>query len=241
VSSDSEQSDDDRDQALLRQIALARQRDDGALREQILVAKLLSRHRANIARIVRWRAHSLRPSSDDVDDIVGGVLRRLATALEHKLEFGKPFRWVVADNVGWEVTDFARQRTRRARLEQPDGPELAEPAAFDGPTLEAEARDLTALLASLSDRERVLLTDQMLFGFDAEQTGERHGMNRGAVYTATHRALKKLFDADELSEARAEHQRRAARRHAHEGADGADAGDPGRAVRDPGLSSEGEV
>lgn len=68
----------------------------------------------------------------------------------------------------------------------------------------------------------------MLFGFDAEMTGERHEMQRGAVYTATHRALKKLLDADELAEARVQHaEREDARKR--------------RAVRDFEASSEGEA
>jgi len=229
VSSDPDEAEDDRDDALLRQLAFARGRDDGALREQLLLAELLSRHRANITRIVRYRAHSLRPSDADVDEIVGGVLRRLAETLERKLSFGKPFRFVVADNIDWEVIDFARRHERRTSREVScDGENFPEPAVFDGPTLEAEARELRGYLVSANDRERALLADQMLFGFDAEKTGERHEMQRGAVYTATHRALKKLLDADELTEARAEHaERKDVRKR--------------RAVRDPEASSEGEA
>jgi len=255
VSSDPEQDEDDRDDALLRQLALARRRDDGALREQLLLADLLGRHRRNITRIVRYRAHSLRPSDPDVDEMVGGVLRRLAEALGRKLDFGKPFRFVVADNIEWEVIDFARRRKRHAEHEiSAETMEFAEPAAFDAPTLEAEARELRAYLVSASDRERALLADQMLFGFDAAQTGTRHDVKRGAVYTATHRALKKLLEADELASARAEHAQREARRHERDvghAADGEaadrdphrdDAGPSDRrAVRDPEASSEGEA
>ena len=255
MSSDPEQDEDDRDDALLRQLALARRRDDGALREQLLLADLLGRHRRNITRIVRYRAHSLRPSDADVDEMVGGVLRRLAEALERKLDYGKPFRFVAADNIEWEVIDFARRRKRRAEHEiSAETMELAEPAALDGPTLEAEARELRAYLVSASDRERALLADQMLFGFDAEQTGARHDMKRGAVYTATHRALKKLLEADEVADARAEHAQRDAQCRERDGGhaavgDAAD-GDPHRdgarpsdrrAVRDPEASSEGEA
>ncbi len=240
MTSDPESDDDDRDDALLRQLALARGRDDGALREQLLLAELLGRHRRNIARIVRYRAHSLRPSDADVDEIAGGVLRRLAEALEKKLDYGKPFRYVVADNIEWEVIDFARRRKRRADHEiSTESVELIEPAAPEGPTLEQEARELRGYLVSASDRERSLLADQMLFGFDAEKTGERHEMQRGAVYTATHRALKKLLGSDELAAARAERASRA-KNSASAERDGAPPG-ADRHVRDPEASSEGEA
>jgi hypothetical protein len=96
---ESQTEDDDRDAALLRQLVLARKRPDGVLREQAILAELLGRHARNIRRIAAYRAYSLRPSAPDLDEIVNAVFIRVTNALECKLDFGKPFRYVVADNL----------------------------------------------------------------------------------------------------------------------------------------------
>src|ERR687889_996951 len=82
---------EDADAALLRQLALARTRSDGGLREQLIMTRLLGRHVANIRRIVAWRAYSLRPSDADIDEIVGGVLIRVADALKKEVDANSSF------------------------------------------------------------------------------------------------------------------------------------------------------
>ncbi len=109
----SDQAEDDRDAALLRHLALARGRSDGALREQLLLAELLGRHRPNIRRIARYRAHSLRPSdADSLRSSASASRRSTPPMISSMLDFGKPFTFVVADNIDWEVKDFARRHER---------------------------------------------------------------------------------------------------------------------------------
>jgi RNA polymerase sigma factor (sigma-70 family) len=204
VSSDSAGSpDEDPDAALLRQLALARSSSsDGGLREQLIMSRLLGRHVANIRRIVVWRAYSLRPSDADIDDIVGGVLVRLAEALKKEVDASKSFRGLIAINIEWEVTDFARRRKRLAREVHPVSQDFPDPAAPDRPTLADEARELRERIAGLSGRDQQIMAERMLLGLKPEEIARRHGVQRQVVDTATSRALKKLLASDELADVR---------------------------------------
>jgi RNA polymerase sigma factor (sigma-70 family) len=204
VSSDSAESpDEDPDAALLRRLALARNSSDGGLREQLVMARLLGRHVANIRRIVVWRAYSLRPSDADVDDMVGGVLIRLAEALKKEVDASKSFRGLIAINIEWEVTDFARRRKRLAAREvHPVSQDFPDPAAPDRPTLADEARALRERIAGLSGRDQQIMAERMLLGLKPDEIARRHGVQRQVVDTATSRALKKLLASDELADVR---------------------------------------
>ena len=195
--------DEDSDAALLRRLALARGSSDGGLREQLVMSRLLGRHVANIRRIVVWRAYSLRPSDADVDDMVSGVLIRLAEALKKEVDASKSFRGLIAVNIEWEVTDFARRRKRRfAREVHPVGQDFPDPAAPDRPTLADEARELRERIAGLSGRDQQIMAERMLLGLKPDEIARRHGVQRQVVDTATSRALKKLLASDELADVR---------------------------------------
>jgi RNA polymerase sigma factor (sigma-70 family) len=224
---DSSEDDDggDRAAALLRQLALAQQHDDGGLSADLIMAELLGRYSAYIRRIARFRLHRLRPSGHDLDDIESGVFERLVKTLARKTQFGKPFKYVVADNVDWECKDFARARRRRAP-ESTHAPEKLPPAASplgrkrsatgtirdtmheadeDGPDsdgLAAQARAFGARIAGLPERDRSILTRRFLASMCPEDIADGLDVHRRVVDTATHRALKRLFDSDEFSSER---------------------------------------
>lgn len=209
--------DEDPDAALLRRLALARSSSDsGGLREQMVMSRLLGRHVANIRRIVVWRAYSLRPSDADIDDIVGGVLIRLAEALKKEVDASKSFRGLIAINIEWEVTDFARRRKRLAREVHPVSQDFPDPAAPDRPTLADEARELRERIAGLSGRDQQIMAERMLLGLKPEEIARRHGVQRQVVDTATSRALKKLLASDELADVRRARAVRTARADSEE-------------------------
>ena len=122
---------EDTDATLLRQLALARKRPDGALREQLIMTQLLGRHVPNIRRVVAWRAYSLRPSDADIDDIVNGVLIRVADALRKDVDASGSLGGLIAVNIECEVIDHVRRRRRFAREVHPEIEAFPDPAAPD--------------------------------------------------------------------------------------------------------------
>lgn len=193
---------DERDATLLRQLVLARKRADGVLREQLIMTQLLGRHVANVRRIVAWRAYSLRPSDADVDEIVGGVLIRVADALDKEVDASRSLRGLMAVNIEWEVIDYARRRRRLGREVHPEIEDFPDPAAPDMPTLADEARRLRERIAGLTGRDRQIMAERMLLGLKPEEIARRHGVHRQVIDTATSRALKKLLSSDELADVR---------------------------------------
>jgi RNA polymerase sigma factor (sigma-70 family) len=203
---------EDPDRALLRQLVLARRRPDGVLREQLIMTRLLSRHVANIRRIVRLRAYSQRPSDADIDEIVGGVLIRVADALSKDVDADSSLRALIAVNIEWEVIDYVRRRRRRACEVHPAVEDFPDPALPERPTLADEASALRERIAGLSGRDQRMMAERMLLGLKPDEIAGRHGVHRQVVDTATSRALKKLLESDELSDVREARGARAARR-----------------------------
>lgn len=193
---------DARDAALLRRLAIARGRPDGALRAELIVCQLLARHEPNIRRIVAYRAYSQRPSKADIDEIVNTVMIGVAKALEGDFDPNMPFGALVAKNIPWDVIDWVRVRERRAGEISADTVVVLDPAEPETPSLADEARRLRELIAELPDRDREIVAQRMLFGLDPKRIAEIHGISRGAVDTATSRALKKLAASDAILAAR---------------------------------------
>jgi RNA polymerase sigma-70 factor, ECF subfamily len=199
---DADEDPDARDAQLMRQLAHARGRPDGALRAKLILGELLARHEPNIRRIVTYRAYSQRPSKVDIDELVNTVMIGVAKALEGDFDVEMPFGALVAKNISWDVIDWVRARGRRTEIPTedvvvPDGdPDNAAPSLAD------EAERLRELIGSLPQRDREIVTQRMLFGLDPKQIAEIHGISRGAVDVATHRALKKLEADDAVLAAR---------------------------------------
>ena len=199
---DAEEDPDARDAQLMRQLALARGRPDGVLRAELILGELLARHEPNIRRIVTYRAYSQRPSKADIDEIVNTVLIGVAKALEGDFDPEMPFGALVAKNIPWDVIDWVRGRERRAGEISVDEVVVADPAQPDTPSLADEAQRLRELIGELPARDREIVAQRMLFGLSPEQIADIHGISRGAVDTATHRALKKLEASDAVLRAR---------------------------------------
>lgn len=199
-----DQDPDARDAALMRQLALARRRPDGALRAELLLCELLARHEPNIRRIVTYRTYSRRPSKADIDEIVNTVMIGVAKALEGDFDPAVPFGALVATNIPWDVIDWVRVRDRRAVEVPIDETIVPDPAQAEGPSLAEEATRLRELIAELPERDREIVAQRMLFGLDPKRIAEIHGITRGAVDTATSRALKKLAASDAVRAARAD-------------------------------------
>ena len=193
---------DTRDAQLMRQLAHARGRPDGALRAELILGELLARHERNIRRIVTYRAYSQRPSKADIDEIVNTVMIGVAKALEGDFDVEMPFGALVAKNISWDVIDWVRSRARRADeiptedVVVPDG----DPNDLS-PSLADEAERLRELIGKLPERDRQIVTERMLFGLKPQQIAEIHGISRGAVDVITLRALKKLEDDEAIQAA----------------------------------------
>jgi RNA polymerase sigma factor (sigma-70 family) len=190
----------DPDAFLLQQLAHARRRpgDDGGLRADLLTAQLLERHVASIDQRIRWKTHGWRASEDDRAEIANGVLLRLAQTLKRKTTFTTAFRIVVAANVDWEITDVIRRRARHGAEEPHDVDALADHAAGPDPdSLATQARDFAQRIERLPQRDRRILTERFFVGTPIEEIADMLDMSRGAVDTATHRALKRLYPASD--------------------------------------------
>lgn len=196
-----EDEDDDRDAALVRQIALARRRPDGALREPLLLGRLLARHEPNIRRMVSWRAHSQQPSKADIDEIVNSVLIGAAEDIDKVLAGQVAFGAVIGRKVEDEVVEWVRRRKRRAGDVAIDD-KLDELGVEDSPSLVREAEELRARVAELPERDQAFLAERMFGGLRPKQIAERHGVHRRVLDTATSRALKKLLASDALADER---------------------------------------
>lgn len=213
----------DPDAFLLAQLAHARRHDDGGLRAELLMRELLERHVAAIDQRIRWKTHGWRATADDRAEIANGVLLRLAQTLERKTAFTTAFRYVVAANVDWEVKDVVRRRMRHGAEAPRDVEELPEAgldgtrgrkrgagesgapdplpdvALLGGPDPEGlaeQARDFADRIDRLPERDRRILTERFFVGTPIEEIAEMLDMSRGAVDTATHRALKRLYPED---------------------------------------------
>lgn len=220
MSSDTAASEDDdsdaRDAVLMRRLALARGRPDGALRAELILCELLARHEANIRRIVSYRAYSERPSKADIDEIVNTVMIGVAKALEDDFDPEMPFGALVAKNIPWDVIDWVRVRERRAGEISADTAAMPDPAQRDTPSLADEACRLRELIADLPERDREIVAQRMLLGLDPKRIAEIHGISRGAVDTATSRALKKLATSKLVVATREEHSVRNSARPSEE-------------------------
>ena len=199
---DADEDPDARDAQLMRQLAHARERPDGALRANLILGELLARHEPNIRRIVTYRTYSHRPSKADIDELVNTVMIGAVKALDGDFDAEMPFGALVAKNIPWDVIDWVRARGRRAEIPIEDvvvpvgDPDYAQPSLAD------EAERLRELIGSLPERDREIVTQRMLFGLGPQQIAEIHGISRGAVDVATHRALKKLEVDDAVLAAR---------------------------------------
>jgi RNA polymerase sigma factor (sigma-70 family) len=201
---------EDPDAFLLQQLAVARRRDDGGLSANLVTTELLQRHVGAIDQRIRWKTHTWRATAEDRAEIANGVLLRLAQVLERKTAFTTAFRYVVAANVDWEVKDVVRRRMRHGAEAPSEVEELADLAGPDADTLAEQAREFAHRIQELPQRDQRILTERFFVGRPIEEIADLMEMSRGAVDTATHRALKRLYPAERERSGRAPSDGRAA-------------------------------
>ena len=201
ASDDDEDDEDDRNDALLRQLRLARQRPDGALRADVLLAKLIARQEKHVREAIEWRAYTQQPSVADIDEMVQGVRIGIAKDIDKILAGKVELGAVIGRKISDQTAEFARRRARHAGEISDEA--LLTVGVDDTPSLEQEAAELRALVAELPERDRVFLAERFFGGLRPAQIAERHGVHRRVVDTATSRALPKLLSAEALADERA--------------------------------------
>lgn len=220
------ETSDEHDARLLNELAEAVGAGDGGLRVQMLRADLLAYYWPYILRVAELELwNHFPPTKDDVHEVGGAVILRLAGVLERKQKFDKPFGKVVLDNIKWECADHRRRYTRRLK-EIPHAVDEVEPvdAALgrkrsveggargpirqqhdDGPDptgLPAQARAFGPRIVSLPERDRTILAKRFVADVPPDQIAADLGIRRGAIDTATARALRKAENSDELADVR---------------------------------------
>jgi RNA polymerase sigma factor (sigma-70 family) len=214
-----------RDERLLAELERAKRVDDNGLRAGLVAAELLKPYWKYSLRIARWRLHDLGVGEQDVEDVAANVFERLTRALNAKPRFSKPLKYVALDNVDWACSDFRRQHKRRG-AETLHSPGELPPASSplgrkrssasgrretiaavddDGPDshgLAAQARAFGERIEALQGRDREIISQRFFAAMSPTEIAEQLGVERGAIDTATHRALRKLLASDQLTDVR---------------------------------------
>ncbi|GED97265.1 RNA polymerase sigma factor ShbA [Gordonia crocea] len=129
------------------------------------------------------------------DDIAQEALMAVMTALPRYRDEGRPFLAFAYGIASRKVADAMRVAGRSKADPTDDLPEQTTTAA-DGPeqsAVDAEGnRRVSALLDTLSDKQREILVLRLIVGLSAEETAAAVDSTPGAVRVAQHRALAKL-------------------------------------------------
>lgn len=178
-----------RDTELLEQLANARARGDGET-QRVATGELIAGWQPRVESLARFKG--LDPHQ--VDDVVGRWSERMVKALAKRTSFNGPFGAVAMMNAHWACSDERSQR-HLAREEL-----AAEPPVAVAPDDLAAAIDegpdvlgaIDAALATLSDRERMIIDGVHRDGKGRREIGTEIGMTEGAVKTPLCRALAKV-------------------------------------------------
>jgi RNA polymerase sigma-70 factor (ECF subfamily) len=141
---------------------------------------------------VRLRAYFTRRMSGapgDVEDLVQETL--LAVHIKRATwDTAQPFTAWAHAVARYKLIDHWRRRKIRQTLPLEDHAEFLAAEEHDpGVGLE-----LDRALASLPDRQRILVSDVKLAGLSLAEAGARAGISEGAAKVALHRALKSLAE-----------------------------------------------
>ena len=195
-----------REARLLAQLEQARRRDGDELAARRLTAELLAPYWNYTLRIARWKLHGVAATEADVEDVAANVLERMVRALANTTHFTKALKYVVLDNVDWACADFRRQRQRRGAetLCPPD--ELAPSASPVGRKRSTVSGGRDAIGSGNGegpDGDGLAAQARRFFAAASPAEIARElGMSRGALDTATHRALRKLMASEEMADVR---------------------------------------
>ena len=147
--------------------------------------RLLGSLTLGLRGVVRRRAHA---ATIDIEDIVQEVL--LALHLKRGTWVrGTPLAPWVAAIARNKVVDALRRRGQHSEVSIDS---VAEALVSESADNAECAGDVSDMLASLSERQRVIVRAVSLEGYSARETAERLQMSEGAVRVALHRSLKAL-------------------------------------------------
>lgn len=150
---------------------------------------------ARAYRYARARLSTFPHAAEAAEDAAQEVCIAVLTYLPRYEERGVPFEAFVYKICAGKVADIQRAayRTPIPTEELPDRADHA--ATPEEEALRADAAEQAwALLATLPDQQRELLTLRVAVGLSAQETAEALGMTAGAVRVAQHRALNRLRD-----------------------------------------------
>ncbi len=159
------------------------------------VAGLMADVHARAFKYARARLSSFPQAASAAEDAAQEVCIAVLTSLPRYDERGVPFAAFVYSICARKVADIQRAayRTPIPTEELPDRPDSA--ATPEEEALRADAAEQAwALLATLPEQQRELLTLRVAMGLSAQETAEALGMTAGAVRVAQHRALNRLRD-----------------------------------------------
>lgn len=144
-------------------------------------------------RYARSRLSQFPHAAQAAEDAAQEVCIAVMTSLRRYDERGVPFEAFVYSICARKVADIQRAsyRTPIPTDEMPDRPD--DSATPEEAAVRADsAEQAWALLATLPEQQRELLTLRVAVGLSAQETAEAMGMTAGAVRVAQHRALNRL-------------------------------------------------
>ncbi|RPI46873.1 MAG: sigma-70 family RNA polymerase sigma factor [Betaproteobacteria bacterium] len=127
---------------------------------------------------------------DEVEDLVQETLLAIHNQ-RHTYDPAQPLTAWVHAIARYKMIDLLRRRAGREALHSPLDDELAVFATSDTEAGDAR-RDLTKLLATLPERQRLPIVHVKLEGLSVTETAHRTGMSESAVKVGIHRGLKAL-------------------------------------------------
>lgn len=127
---------------------------------------------------------------DDVEDVVQETLLAVHNQ-RHSYDAGQPLTPWVHAIARYKLADLLRRRSTREALNVPLDEEMDVFADSDSDAREAR-RDLSKLLESLPDRQRLPIVHVKIEGLSVTEAARRTGMSESAVKVGVHRGLKAL-------------------------------------------------
>ncbi len=169
-------------------VAAAAQGDRAAL------GRVLEFVRPMVVRYCRSRVGAAERGHLSADDVAQEVCLAVMTALPRYRDQGRPFMAFVYGIAAHKVADAHRSAGRNKADSMAEVPDVV--STEGGPeqfALESEtSRQMSSLLATLSDKHREIIVLRLVVGLSAEETAAAVGSTAGAVRVAQHRALAKL-------------------------------------------------
>ncbi|MFT4202021.1 sigma-70 family RNA polymerase sigma factor [Gordonia sp. (in: high G+C Gram-positive bacteria)] len=158
------------------------------------LASVLASVQEPILRYCRGRIGVGERHLFSADDIAQEALMAVMTALPRYRDEGRPFLAFAYGIASHKVADAMRVVSRSKADPTDELPELAN--FLDSPeqhALHADGnRRMSALLATLPEKQREILILRLVVGLTADETADAVGSTAGAVRVAQHRALAKL-------------------------------------------------